>query len=115
MIDLKFGLTVTQLTEEAYRNACSKDWHEKPREIPEVVALIHEEASETLREYREGRKPTEVYHEGDKPCGIPSELADIVIRVFDAAGEFDIDLEAAIIEKMRFNRTRPSRHGGKVC
>ncbi|OHE41493.1 MAG: hypothetical protein A2Y16_05485 [Tenericutes bacterium GWF2_57_13] len=48
-----------------------------------------------------------------KPEGIPSELADIVIRVMDICGYHGIDLEAAIAEKMEYNRTRPMRHGGK--
>jgi NTP pyrophosphatase (non-canonical NTP hydrolase) len=48
-----------------------------------------------------------------KPEGIPSELADIVIRVFDMCGRYGIDLEAAIKEKMEYNTTRPHRHGGK--
>jgi hypothetical protein len=49
----------------------------------------------------------------DKPEGIPSELADIVIRVMDICGYYGIDLEAAITEKMEYNRNRPIRHGGK--
>lgn len=49
-----------------------------------------------------------------KPCGVPSELADIIIRVFDLAGRYNIDLERAIDEKMAYNATRPARHGGKV-
>lgn len=48
-----------------------------------------------------------------KPEGIPSELADIVIRVMDICGMYGIDLEKAILEKMEYNRTRPMRHGGK--
>lgn len=52
-------------------------------------------------------------HPGWKPCGIPSELADIVIRVADLSGRHGIDLERAIKEKMAYNATRSHRHGGK--
>lgn len=48
-----------------------------------------------------------------KPEGIPSELADIIIRVFDAAVEYNIDIEGAVIDKMIFNLSRPFKHGGK--
>lgn len=49
-----------------------------------------------------------------KPCGIPSELADAVIRIFDICGHYNIDLERIIEEKMNYNETRPYKHGGKV-
>lgn len=48
-----------------------------------------------------------------KPCGIPIELADVVIRIFDFCGRHGIDLESAIKLKMEYNSTRPYRHGGK--
>jgi len=48
-----------------------------------------------------------------KPCGIPSELADIIIRTADVAGIFGIDLAAAVLEKMEYNKNRPYRHGNK--
>lgn len=35
------------------------------------------------------------------------ELADAVIRIFDLAGAFDMDLAGAIAEKMEFNANRP--------
>lgn len=53
---------------------------------------------------------TEVLH---KPVGVPSELADAVIRIADLCGLYGIDLEKAVKEKLSFNRTRPFRHGGK--
>jgi NTP pyrophosphatase (non-canonical NTP hydrolase) len=49
-----------------------------------------------------------------KPEGIPSELADIIVRVLDTAGEYGIDMDEAMSLKLRHNRTRPHRHGGKV-
>lgn len=48
-----------------------------------------------------------------KPTGLPSELADIMIRVLDCAAAWDIDIEAAIAEKMAYNATRPQLHGRK--
>lgn len=49
-----------------------------------------------------------------KPEGIPSELADIIIRVLDVCGFHGIDIAAAIADKMAFNETRQYRHGGKL-
>jgi NTP pyrophosphatase (non-canonical NTP hydrolase) len=49
-----------------------------------------------------------------KPVGVPSELADILIRVLDFSGEHSIDLSRAVDEKMRYNRSRSHKHGGKV-
>jgi len=50
-----------------------------------------------------------------KPEGFGSELADIVIRVFDLAEDLGIDLAAEIKRKMLFNESRAYRHGGKVA
>ena len=49
-----------------------------------------------------------------KPVGIPSELADIIIRVLDIAAMCGIDIQQAVENKMKYNATRPYRHGGKV-
>ena len=60
------------------------------------------------------RHPDQIF-DGDKPlrkpCGIPSELADIIIRVLHFSGKHGIDIEKAVAEKMLYNDTRPFKHG----
>ena len=41
------------------------------------------------------------------------ELADVIIRVFDIAGRFDINLGKALFMKMHNNKSRETLHGGK--
>lgn len=49
-----------------------------------------------------------------KPLGVPSELADVVIRVLDFARTWGIDLDKAVAEKLAYNATRGLHHGGKA-
>lgn len=85
-----------------------------------VLALIGTEVSEAIEELRNGRGLA-AYHgplfHGQslrKPEGVPSELADIVIRALDFADARGIDLAAAIEEKLAYNASRGHRHGEKT-
>jgi NTP pyrophosphatase (non-canonical NTP hydrolase) len=85
------------------------------------LLLIVSEIVEAHDELRAGRSMTETWyvenfgHEDQpaKPEGVPSELADAVIRCFDLADEAGIDLAAIIDEKLAYNATRPFKHGKK--
>lgn len=102
---------IRKLQNEAYKTARQHGFIEAT--FAQRIALIHSELSEALEWYRESGD-FEGTFEDSKPVGVPSELADVVIRVLDLCGYIDVDLESAIIDKMAYNTTRPYRHGDKV-
>lgn len=119
-------MTIRELVTKAHMLARQKGWYEgPPRNIGELLALVHSEVSEALEAYRTDYRE-DIPSDGTarrwfdgpptvsaKPIGFASELADIVIRVADLAGYLGIDLEAEIERKHAFNLTRSHRHGGK--
>jgi NTP pyrophosphatase (non-canonical NTP hydrolase) len=107
-------MTLNELRDEIAEINEEKGWTTTGRSFGDQMALIHTEVSESFEEYRNGRAPDVTYYTDGKPEGIPSELADIIVRVLDTAGEFGIDMDEIMTEKLAYNRTRPHRHGGKV-
>lgn len=87
---------------------------EEQRNIPSKIALIHEEVSEALGEFRSGHHPAEVYFEGGKPEGFGVELGDAIIRICDLAEFLGIDLEEVILLKANYNLNREYMHGRRV-
>jgi len=110
---------INKLSKEAYENTVSHGahgWNDEDRSFGDIIALIHSELSEALEEHRNKKGFTEIYYNdnNEKPLGIPIELADVVIRVFDVCEKYKIDLEKAIRIKMEYNSKRPFKHGGKI-
>jgi NTP pyrophosphatase (non-canonical NTP hydrolase) len=109
--------SVSEWCEAAHQNSVDHGWYENGEgdNFPTKLALVHSEVSETLEEFRNGKGFNEIYYsaQGTKPEGIPVEMADILIRLFDMAGHWGIDLEEALHIKHEYNKSRPHRHGGK--
>lgn len=109
-------MTINEFAAEVHKNAVDHGWWEGERTFPEIVALIHSEVSEALEEYRNGHGATEIYFsDNGKPKGIPTELADVIIRVLDYCAYAGIDIENVLEVKHEYNKSRPYRHGGKKC
>ncbi|WP_406245884.1 hypothetical protein ACI7YT_12650 [Microbacterium sp. M] len=97
------------------------------------LALLTTEVAEAIEELRNGRAVNETWYSAKvnggtyawnageqpevlsdvigKPEGVPSEVADVVIRAFDFADEAGFDLAAIIAEKLAYNATRGHKHG----
>jgi NTP pyrophosphatase (non-canonical NTP hydrolase) len=106
-------LTVSAAQERVFAWAKKKGWCEREVPIPEQVALIHSEASEALEAWR-NKEPLSWTDENNKPQGVGSEYADIVIRVLHYCALNNIDLEYELKRKMDYNDTRAHRHGNKA-
>tara|TARA_E500000331_G_scaffold342891_1_gene377053 strand:- start:387 stop:722 length:336 start_codon:yes stop_codon:yes gene_type:complete len=109
-------MRINDLVKASYQNAKDHGWHDEPRTVGDLICLMHSELSEALEEHRNGKAPSQTYYNETKPSkpeGIPIELADCIIRIFDFCGLHNIDLEKALEIKMDYNRTRPYRHGNK--
>ncbi len=104
----------------------SKGWEPDPdRTFGDECALLHSEVSEALEAYRDWKFDRMEKFEGEiqpvglsytkwaKPEGVPSEFADILIRLLHYSHVHGIDLFGEYRAKMDYNETRAWRHGGR--
>lgn len=102
-------------------------WYDDARSFGDDIALLHSEVSEAFEEYRghgvlafvryaDGSTGTaaNAQYGGMKPLGVPSELADVLVRLLDTCDRYDIDLEAEFEAKLAYNATRGYKHGNKL-
>lgn len=97
------------MQQRAHETAQRKGWHDEPREIGTVIALMHSELSEALEAARCNANSDKI----TGFTGIEEELADVIIRIMDASGQHGWRVARALVAKMAYNQIRPHRHGGK--
>ena len=134
-------MNFNDLAREVHQNAVEHGWWDEERSFGDIISLCHSELSEALEEFRAKRPmvyricrasdgcPCDREQCGDwdadtgvcelgvmdeKPEGVAVELADCIIRILDYLGKEGVDVEAVLLEKHAYNKTRPYRHGGKA-
>lgn len=124
--------TIRDLQRKVHQNSRDKGWWPSldeqtdegnagvpdTNEILAKLCLAHSELSEAVEAIRSGdvEMRFETDKQGnDKPEGAVVEMADAVIRVLDLCEALGLDLQWAMIAKMRYNETRSFRHGGKLA
>lgn len=107
-------MKIADLVIESHARAHRKGFYDEPPTVLERLALIHSEVSEAAEAFRDGQLTTTINPATGKPEGLPSELADIIIRVCDFAGHLGVDLAHEIQIKAAYNETRPRKHN-KAC
>jgi NTP pyrophosphatase (non-canonical NTP hydrolase) len=119
-------MKINELITEVHKNARKKGFWDKKREIGTLLMLIVSEVSEAMEadrrlnfaniaeffaDTRDNKVERNEAFEKHIKDSFEDELADAVIRIFDLCGRFDIDLEFHILEKMKYNKSRPHKHG----
>lgn len=120
---------LNQLSKECHKYSRTKGFWDGPTNIGEKLMLIVSEVSEALEADRKGRKADlqkfnareedkeEFHFESDFQQTIKDtfedEIADVFIRLFDLCGGLGIDIERHIELKIKYNQTRPYKHGKK--
>jgi len=120
--------TISELQKEIHSIAKEKGFYEERRNIPTRLMLVVSEISEAMEADRSGKRMVKYidvvngwhfvndfipYFENHCKDTFEDELADAVIRILDLAESEGINLEAHIIAKIRYNKTREIKHGNK--
>lgn len=74
----------------------------KERNKGELLCLIHSEVSEAMEGARKDLMDDKLPHRSMEEV----ELADVIIRILDYAGGFDLDIGGALLEKVAYNAQR---------
>lgn len=106
----KEELFIVEDAAEHLMNVChlaAKNWWkagdtENPLMFSNKLCLIHSEISEAMEGDRKGLKDDHLPERDMREV----ELADAVIRIFDLAGAYGMDIGGAIAEKLEYNAQR---------
>lgn len=116
------------IAKAVHANCLEKGFYENPVSIMGSLCLVHSEVSEALSADAKGLHCTadvafisnletdEIFlasYEEHVKGTFEEEMADIILRVLDLCAYKNIDIEAHLVAKMRYNTFRPRLHGKK--
>lgn len=111
-----FTNTLNELSNEFHNLAIEKGWYRDLETFDQFIERtcnnLHDEVCELHTAWRENK----INENCDKPIKLSyleEELADIIIRVLDAAANLRINIGRAVYEKHSYNKMREYRHGNK--
>lgn len=106
----KFIKSFNNIAQRVHATAREKGWWDSDRCDAELIALMHSELSEALEALRHGNPADDKVPEY---TGVEVEMADVIIRIMDAAQARGWRVAEALAAKVEVNKTRPRMHGGK--
>lgn len=107
---------INDLAHQIHLNAVAKGFYDGIEDKANThwllarLMLVVSELAEGCEGVRHGNLSSE-----PQSGGLGEELADAIIRILDMAESVNINIEQAIINKIEYNNTRPTRHGGKLA
>ena len=96
-------MDIRQLSDEMHRFVAAKGWYEadsaRPQTPRNIATSLAIEAAEVLEHFQWGAHTTD-------RAELAAELADVALYLLQLASLCDIDLEQAVLEKLKVNYGR---------
>lgn len=112
-----------KIAAEIHKGNVDRGFYDEPKQIGTQLMLVVSELAEALEADRKGQHANleEYYKKPFSPerfkefmkDSFEDEIADTFIRLFDLVGWLDIDIESHIYSKLKYNASRPYKHGKK--
>lgn len=124
--------SLTTLANTIHSGNVKRGFYDDPKEVGTVLMLIVTELAEAMESYRSNNsipadrmETLEWDSKEDEPFTtedinqfklvvkdtFEDEIADTIIRLFDLCGWMNIDIHKHIMLKLKYNDTRPYKHG----
>ena len=121
-------MNLNKIAKEIHEANVKKGFYDKVPEIGTILMLVTSELAEALESDRKerfaklslfqqlidsGEYTFQNAFEGTIKDTFEDEIADAMIRLFDLSGHLGIDIDKHIELKLKYNSTRPPKHGKK--